>query len=308
MENQNPNQNNNSMDEVKSDTPVFPASSAVSASNELGQPIQASSEIQIPNDDLHVELARQAALSADLSAKASAAAEVSTKAEANSAKDESKEEIITELEKNIEENIIPSSTKASDGRPEENLGVGKTAVITKILEQIMGEIEQIKKLIATPEGAEVKGELMVVPAAIPQEIATTSSESNVVEGVFDGEAMIGSDGKKYDVPPNYASKSKLVEGDILKLTITAEGSFLFKQIGPIERNRIVGMLTYEPVTGRYIVAADGKKWFVLTASVTYFRGKPGDEAVILVPKNAPSQWAAVENIIGRKSFGSGFHS
>lgn len=295
MENQNTNQNNNLMDEINKDTTVFPASSSVLASNELGQPVAAASEIQIPNDDLHIELARQAALSAT----------TSVNAEANVKKDE-----IAEMEKNIEENIIPQINEEikKEEKVEENLGAGKIAVITKILEQVIGEIEQIKKLIATHEGAEVKGDLMVVPTAVPQEIAATSSESNVVEGVFDGEAMIGSDGKKYDVPPNYASKSKLVEGDILKLTITAEGSFLFKQIGPIERSRIVGMLTYEPATGRYIVAADGKKWFVLTASVTYFRGKPGDEAVILVPKNAPSQWAAVENIIGRKSFGSGFYS
>ena len=32
--------------------------------------------------------------------------------------------------------------------------------------------------------------------------------------------MIGPDGKNYPVPANYASKSKLIEGDILKLTIT----------------------------------------------------------------------------------------
>ena len=47
----------------------------------------------------------------------------------------------------------------------------------------------------------------------------------VVEGVFDGQKMAGPDGKEYPVPANYASKSKLVEGDILKLTIGVDGSF-----------------------------------------------------------------------------------
>ena len=42
----------------------------------------------------------------------------------------------------------------------------------------------------------------------------------VIEGVFDGENMIGPDGKQYSVPANYASKSKLVEGDILKMKIS----------------------------------------------------------------------------------------
>ena len=57
----------------------------------------------------------------------------------------------------------------------------------------------------------------------------------VIEGVFDGQNMVGSDGKTYPVPANYASKSKLVQGDILKLTIAEDGAFLYKQIGPIPR-------------------------------------------------------------------------
>ncbi len=64
----------------------------------------------------------------------------------------------------------------------------------------------------------------------------------VVEGVFDGQKMAGPDGKEYPVPANYASKSKLVEGDILKLTIADDGSFIYKQIGPTERKQIIGTL------------------------------------------------------------------
>jgi hypothetical protein len=62
----------------------------------------------------------------------------------------------------------------------------------------------------------------------------------VIEGVFDGQNMVGSDGKTYPVPANYASKSKLVQGDILKLTIADDGAFLYKQIGPIPRKQVVG--------------------------------------------------------------------
>jgi len=47
------------------------------------------------------------------------------------------------------------------------------------------------------------------------------------------------------------------------------------------------------------VVADGRKYNILTASVTYFKGNAGDDIVILIPKNAPSKWAAVENIIKR---------
>lgn len=125
-----------------------------------------------------------------------------------------------------------------------------------------------------------------------------SSTQRVMEGVFDGQKMIASDGSVYEIPSNYASKSKLVEGDLLKLTVRRDGGFLFKQIGPIERKREKGTLALDTVSGEYVVVGEGgEQWRVLRASVTYFKGEPGDEVVLLVPKSAPSAWAAVENVI-----------
>jgi hypothetical protein len=125
-----------------------------------------------------------------------------------------------------------------------------------------------------------------------------TGEGKVIEGVFDGENMIGPDGKQYSVPANYASKSKLVEGDILKLTITPKGTFVYKQISPIGRSRVIGELE-KGSDGNYYVKADGKRWRVLTASITYFKGESGDEVVVLIPKTGESKWAAVENIVKR---------
>src|ERR1044072_4956886 len=51
-------------------------------------------------------------------------------------------------------------------------------------------------------------------------------EDEAIEGNFDGERMIDYNGKSYQVPPNYASKSKLIEGDPLKLYITRDGKYL----------------------------------------------------------------------------------
>ena len=118
-----------------------------------------------------------------------------------------------------------------------------------------------------------------------------------MEGVFDGSNMIGPDGKVYSVPANYASKSKLVEGDILKLTIDPQGNFIYKQVGPVERRRMIGLLAKDQDRGEFVVIADEHIFKVLYASVTYFKGEEGDEVVILVPKDADSKWAAVENII-----------
>jgi hypothetical protein len=66
--------------------------------------------------------------------------------------------------------------------------------------------------------------------------------------------MLGSDNHKYPVPVNYASKSKLVQGDRLKLTIDNSGRMTYKQIQPIERETKVGLLTKEQ--GRFQVIAE----------------------------------------------------
>ncbi|KKW41996.1 MAG: 50S ribosomal protein L7/L12 [Candidatus Magasanikbacteria bacterium GW2011_GWA2_56_11] len=120
----------------------------------------------------------------------------------------------------------------------------------------------------------------------------------VIEGVFNGEKMVGPDGQEYHVPPNYASKSKLVEGDIMKLTITSSGSFIYKQIGPAARARVIGILEQNPDTRRWFAAVGSRRYKVLTASVSFYQGKSGDQIVLLVPENGASDWGAVENIIG----------
>ncbi len=117
----------------------------------------------------------------------------------------------------------------------------------------------------------------------------------IIEGVFDGEKMVGSDGKQYVVPINYASKSKLVEGDLLKLSITDQGTMIYKQIAPIDRLRLSGVLE-QSATGEWTVLAGNRRFRVLGASVTYFKGENGDEIVVLVPKTGESRWAAVEHI------------
>lgn len=115
----------------------------------------------------------------------------------------------------------------------------------------------------------------------------------IIEGVFDGQNMVGSDNKTYPVPANYASKSKLVQGDILKLTIADDGAFQYKQIGPVPRKQVVGALKLE--NGHYFVEVGDKNFRVLLASVTYFKAKPGDQVSVNVPEDdTAAEWAALE--------------
>ncbi len=159
------------------------------------------------------------------------------------------------------------------------------------------QIKRLKSLIAEAETslAAAKELLTSLVGEDPAVAASIQEEAlgKIIEGVFDGQAMVGSDGKNYPVPANYASKSKLVQGDILKLTIADDGSFLYKQIGPVPRKQVVGILKLE--NGHYFVDVNGRQLRVLLASVTYFKAKPGDQVSVNVPEDdSHAEWAALE--------------
>lgn len=126
-------------------------------------------------------------------------------------------------------------------------------------------------------------------------------DGKVIQGTFDGQIMLGTDGKQYPVPANYASKSKLVEGDMLKLTITPDGSFIYKQIGPVERRRLIGIVNQD-ADGNYFITSDGQPYKVLLASITYFKVEPGDEVTLVTPRDINSDWGSIENIIHKSGF------
>ena len=136
------------------------------------------------------------------------------------------------------------------------------------------------------------------------QVLSVSEGGKVIEGVFDGQNMVGPDAKQYPVPANYASKSKLVEGDVLKLTIAEDGSFIYKQIGPVERRKILGSLM-QAEKGEYKVLAEGEAYKVLLASLTYFKSEPGDQVTIVLPKDIDANWGAVENVIKAGSVDAG---
>ncbi|MDA3840232.1 MAG: hypothetical protein PF572_04015 [Patescibacteria group bacterium] len=199
---------------------------------------------------------------------------------------------------------VPDESLARDSKDNVTLSKSKITLIKKLLQNAKESNDKVIELLSvfsTDETDRAMISQMSDEAFSKPREEISTEEGNIIEGVFDGETMIGPDGKEYSIPANYASKSKLVEGDILKLTILNNGTFIYKQIVPIDRDRIIGKLE-SGSNGQFIVTFEGKKWKVLTASVTYFKGNMGDEVIILVPKNADSQWAAVDNIVRNKEY------
>jgi len=171
--------------------------------------------------------------------------------------------------------------------------IQKIAAIREMILSAERTIASARAMLAQMEGK---------PARRSAPKVSLDEEGEVVEGVFDGQVMMGTDGKQYPVPANYASKSKLVEGDMLKLTITPDGSFVYKQISPVERKRLIGIVSQDDL-GNYVVIADGKACRVLLASVTYFKAEPGDEVTLVVPRDSESVWGAIENLVKKGSSG-----
>lgn len=169
----------------------------------------------------------------------------------------------------------------------------KIALLKEMLESAEASIRSAKQLLAEFTTTTGKNQYAAVAGKVGSK--ETNGEKQIIEGVFDGQGMIGPDKKMYAVPANYASKSKLIPGDILKLTITEDGSFLYKQIGPVERKRVVGTLTYED--GQYRVIGNSKAYKVLLASVTYFRAEVGDRVTLIIPELEDSEWGAIENVL-----------
>jgi hypothetical protein len=165
------------------------------------------------------------------------------------------------------------------------------ALLKRRLEEAERNIQLIRQLLQDDGSAagEDGASVTVSPAAL-------QDGARIIFGEFDGEHMKGEDTQLYPVPANYASKSKLVEGDGLKLTIEPDGAFIYKQIGPIDRKRVRGIFTTDD-QGHYVVRVNDTDYRILLASVTFYELEPGSEVTILLPTDREAHWGAVDNAI-----------
>ena len=180
--------------------------------------------------------------------------------------------------------------------PEEE--VGNTERIVRLLENMEQDLRALRQLVVGVSAPQSEG-TYYSPAAATGAMSD-EAEDQAIEGVFDGERMVDATGKGYQVSANYASKSKLVEGDPLKLYITNDGKFFYKQLGPVERKTVPGVLRAEG--NHYVVdSEEGHTYNVLTASVTYYMSlfniRPGDRLMLLLPADIEATWAVIDNVL-----------
>lgn len=165
----------------------------------------------------------------------------------------------------------------------------------------MSQAEALQKVIAEAEKTIIATKQKLAQIQGSQNFATRNDFRNdeageAIYGIFDGQIMVGEDGKQYPVPSNYASKSKLVENDMLKLTITPTGNFIYKQVGPVERKYLIGIVEKDE-RGNFVINSNGMRYKTLLAAATYFKVEAGDEVTLVIPRDKEPVWCAIENIL-----------
>ncbi|NMB70044.1 hypothetical protein GYA27_02475 [candidate division WWE3 bacterium] len=144
--------------------------------------------------------------------------------------------------------------------------------IQKILEENYRNLDKIKEILDTL-GKELKRDVY--------------KNIEGIIGTFDGVHMTDSNGNKYDVPANYAAKSRLVYGDTIKM-IEDNGATVFKQIQKVERKKTEGVLSKKE--GKWVVLTDTGSYRVSDVAIDFNQGQMNDEVIVFIPAanlNAP---------------------
>ncbi len=119
-----------------------------------------------------------------------------------------------------------------------------------------------------------------------------------VTGVFDGINLVSADGKKFEVPVNYAAKSRMVVGDTLKM-VEDEGKTVFKQIDKVDRKKVEGIMTKKE--GKWHIISDSGTYRVSDIAADFQHAQIHDEASAFIPaKNLNVGFAALD-VIKNKS-------
>lgn len=106
-------------------------------------------------------------------------------------------------------------------------------------------------------------------------------------GTFDGYHLVDSKGNTFDIPANYAAKSRLVYGDTIKM-IDDNGSVVFKQIQKVDRKKLEGVLSKKE--GKWVVLTETGSYKISDIAAEHAEVKINDEVVVFVPAanlNAP---------------------
>lgn len=172
------------------------------------------------------------------------------------------------------------------------------SILEELLSKIETDIKRARLMIQNMEWWESIVMKEVTIKDVNAQLKThDDADVKTVEGVYDGYFMVGSDKKKYPVPMNYASKTKLIPGDVLKLRVMDDGKLIYKLIGQANKKYVKATLSKSDDNKFTAITDEWEVYFLNQAAVTYFKGKTGDEMSIIVNADGVGNFAAIEALM-----------
>jgi hypothetical protein len=148
-------------------------------------------------------------------------------------------------------------------------------------QDLQPQIKKIEQLISKSEYnlAQLKDALQVLSS-----MAEKPDYSQVpgITGYFDGSHLVDESGNKYEVPANYAAKSRIMYGDSLKM-IEEEGKTIFKLTDKQEKRKIEGVLNKKD--GKWYLLADTGTYKISDVAAEFNGAVVQAKARALVPEN-----------------------
>ena len=125
-------------------------------------------------------------------------------------------------------------------------------------------------------------------------------------GKFNGFEIVTESGEKISVPQNYAAKSRLVFGDVLK-KIEEDGKTIFKQIHKVDRVQVEGILTKKE--GEWYLLTDRGSYKVLDTAAEFLKAELNSEALAFIPANdLETPFATLDKLINTRYLVNGPHT
>jgi hypothetical protein len=113
-----------------------------------------------------------------------------------------------------------------------------------------------------------------------------------ITGTFDGYYLVTETGEKLEVPANYAAKSRLVFGDILKV-VEEDGKQLFKQITKVPRKKLEAVANKKE--GKWYALAEAGSYKISDIAADFNALQVNDKITILIPMdNQGAPFAALD--------------
>jgi hypothetical protein len=109
---------------------------------------------------------------------------------------------------------------------------------------------------------------------------------------YNGDSIIDDQGVIYPINKNYASKSRLIDGDVLIMRTDSQGGIYYKLSKPVPRKTVIADI--KETNGQYIAIYNNKSYKILTAASNFYELYNNCQAMIVISITEDNKWCAID--------------